>query len=63
VLTAACDAVSFAESLVAPMSLINALLAACARSRGDRVYDTLQRLEHIWSQYEVYASPEQEEGL
>jgi len=63
VLTAACDAVSFVESLVAPMSLINALLAACARSRGDKVYDTLQRLEHIWAQYEVYASPEQEEGL
>jgi len=63
VLAAACDAVSFAESLVAPMSLINALLAACARSRGDKVYDTLQRLEQIWAQYEVYASPEQEEGL
>jgi len=63
VLVAACDAVSFVESLVAPMSLINALLAACARSRGDKVYDTLQRLERIWSQYEVYATHEQEEGL
>jgi len=62
VLVAACDAVSFVESLVAPMSLVNALLAACARSRGDKVYDTLQRLERIWSRYEVYTSPEQEEG-
>jgi len=63
ILVAACDAVSFVDSLVGPLSLINALLAACARSRGDKVYNTLQRLERIWAQYEVYASPEQEEGL
>ena len=62
VLVAACDAVSFVDSLVAPLSLVNALLAACARSRGNRVYDTLQSLERIWTQYEVYATSEQEEG-
>ena len=54
VLLAACDAVSFVDSLVAPLSLINALLAACARSQGDQVYDTLHNLEDIWKQYEVY---------
>jgi len=63
ILVAACDAVSFVDSLVGPLSLINALLAACARSGGDKVYDTLQRLERIWAQYEVYATPEHEEGL
>ena len=63
VLVAACDSVSFVDSLVAPLSLINALLAACARSRGNTVYDTLQNLERIWEQYEVYAVPEQEEGV
>jgi DNA-binding MurR/RpiR family transcriptional regulator len=62
VLIAACDAVSFVDSLVAPLSLINALLAACARSRGDKVYGTLQDLEHIWTQYEVYATPEETGG-
>ncbi|MDR0530792.1 MAG: MurR/RpiR family transcriptional regulator [Oscillospiraceae bacterium] len=55
VLLACCDAVSFVDSLVAPMSLINALLAACARAQGDNVYDTLRDLEGIWTQYEIYA--------
>ena len=59
VLLASCDAVSFLDSLVAPLSLINALLAACARSQGDRVYDTLHSLEDIWAQYEVYAIGEE----
>ena len=54
VLLAACDAVSFLDSLVAPLSLINALLAACARSQGDKVYGTLHSLEDIWAKYEVY---------
>jgi len=58
VLLAACDAVSFLDSLVAPLSLINALLAACARSQGNKVYDTLHSLEDIWAQYEVYATGE-----
>ncbi len=62
VLVAACDAVSFVDSLVAPLSVINALLAACARSRGNKVYETLQNLENIWTQYEVYATPEQDDG-
>ncbi|MDR1927560.1 MAG: MurR/RpiR family transcriptional regulator, partial [Oscillospiraceae bacterium] len=56
VLAARCDAVSFVDSLVAPMSLINALLAACARSQGDHVYETLRSLERVWAQYEIYDS-------
>ena len=65
VLLAACDAVAFVDSLVAPLSLINALLAACARSQGDHVYDTLHSLEEIWTQYEIYDSAElrESEGL
>jgi len=55
VLLARCDAVSFVDSLVAPMSLINALLAACAQSQGDHVYDTLRDLEDVWAKYEIYA--------
>jgi len=62
VLVAACDAVSFVDSLAAPLSLINALLAACARSQGDKVYDTLRHLEDIWDQYEIYASAEGEDS-
>ncbi|MDR2525984.1 MAG: MurR/RpiR family transcriptional regulator [Oscillospiraceae bacterium] len=58
VLTAHCDAVAFVDSLVAPLSLINALLAACARSQGDKVYETLHSLEQVWTQYEIYDSSE-----
>ena len=63
VLLARCDAVSFVDSLVAPLSLINALLAACARSQGDKVYDTLHSLEDIWTQYEIYDSSEPEDAV
>jgi DNA-binding MurR/RpiR family transcriptional regulator len=62
VLIACCDAVSFVDSLVAPLSLINALLAACARRQGDTVYQTLRDLEHIWAQYEVYANADTDES-
>ena len=63
VLLAACDAVSFVDSLVAPLSLINALLAACARNQGDNVYDTLHSLEDIWARYEIYANSDAEDLL
>ncbi|MCL2446166.1 MAG: MurR/RpiR family transcriptional regulator [Oscillospiraceae bacterium] len=56
VLLAACDAASFVDSLVAPLSLINALLAASARSQGDDVVQTLHELEDIWAEYDVYAA-------
>jgi len=55
-LLAACDAASFVDSLVAPLSLINAQLAACARNRGDEMLQTLHELEDIWAKYEVYAA-------
>lgn len=58
VLLAACDAASFVDSLVAPLSLINALLTACARSQGDEVLQTLHELEEIWERYDVYAAQE-----
>ena len=45
---------SFADSLVAPLSVINALIAAIAIRLTDRVSTTLEKLEHIWDEYEVY---------
>ncbi len=48
------DMVSFLDSLVAPMSLINALIVSVGiRCRG-KLSDTFKRLERIWSEYEVY---------
>ena len=48
------DMVSFLDSLVAPMSLINALIVAIGYQRPESLSDTFRRLEGIWSEYEVY---------
>ncbi|MDR1734192.1 MAG: MurR/RpiR family transcriptional regulator [Oscillospiraceae bacterium] len=55
VLLAACDTVSFVDSLVAPLSLLNALLAAVSRAQENAVLHTLSQLEEIWDTYGVYA--------
>ncbi len=62
-LVARSNMVSFVDSLVAPLSLINALIAASARSRKDDVYQNLQTLESIWEEYKVYDNNvEEDEG-
>jgi DNA-binding MurR/RpiR family transcriptional regulator len=52
--------VSFVDSLVAPLSLINALIAACAKEKKDKVYGDLRALEEIWDEYRVYNSTDRE---
>jgi len=47
---------SFVDSLVAPMSVMNALLAAVSIKRKEAVGESLDRLEQLWSEYQVYAS-------
>lgn len=54
VLTAKSDMVSFADSLVAPLSLINAIIAAVGIKRRDTIEATLKRLEEIWDENGVY---------
>ena len=54
ILYAKSDMVSFLYSLVAPMSLINALIVAVGYQRPDNLSDTYHRLEKIWSEYDVY---------
>ena len=50
--------VSFVDSLVAPLSLINALLVAAAgRAKGD-IAKNFEKLEGIWSEYGVYEKNE-----
>lgn len=53
-LVAKSNMVSFVDSLVAPLSLINALIAACARQKSDDVYNHFKALEEIWDEYHVY---------
>ena len=53
-LVAKSNMVSFVDSLVAPLSLINALIAACAGKKSDDVYGYFKALEEIWDEYKVY---------
>ena len=58
VLVAESDMISLVDSLVAPMSLINALLVAIARKRETELEHTFEKLERIWDEYEVYEKVE-----
>lgn len=59
-LLARSDMASFVDSLVAPLSLINALIVAIGMRRKNEVYNTFEKLEKIWDEYQVY---EKEDGL
>lgn len=48
------DMASFADSLVAPMSLINALISAVGMRKQGYVAHNFERLEEIWDKYEVF---------
>lgn len=61
-LTAKSSMVSFVDSLVAPLSLINALIAAAASGRSDQVYSNLKTLEEIWDEYRVYRKNDGEDA-
>ena len=52
------DMASIVDSLVAPLSVINALIVAlCMRKQGE-VAKTLEMLEDIWDEYQVYENDE-----
>ena len=53
-LTAKSDMVSFVDSLVAPLSLVNALIMAVSQKRQKDVANTFKQLETIWEEYDVY---------
>ncbi len=54
VLLAKSDMLSLADSLVAPMSIINALIVALSSRRETELASTLNTLERIWEEYHVY---------
>ncbi len=54
VLIAKSDMVSLVDSLVAPLSLVNALIVAIAAKREKELSQTFANLERIWEEYEVY---------
>lgn len=46
---------SFVDSLVAPMSLINALIIAVSIREKEKVTEVFGRLEDIWGEYHIYS--------
>ena len=54
VLIAKSDMVSLVDSLVAPLSVINALIVAIASKREKEISRTFANLERIWDEYNVY---------
>ena len=54
VLVAKSDMVSLVDSLVAPLSVVNALIVAIASKREKELSHTFNTLERIWEEYHVY---------
>ena len=54
VLLAKSDMLSLVDSLVAPLSIVNALIAAVSARRGEELARRLDMLENIWETYDVY---------
>ena len=54
VLVAKSDMLSLVDSLVAPLSVSNALIVALAAKREEELSHTFEELEHIWEEYHVY---------
>ena len=48
---------SFVDSLVAPLSIINALIVAVGKKNRDTIQETFNELEEIWDEYDVYEAP------
>ena len=57
-LLARSDMVSIVDSLVAPLSVINALVVAMCLKRPEEVKDNLKNLEEAWNNYQVYLNDE-----
>ncbi|GAB6087847.1 MurR/RpiR family transcriptional regulator [Alkaliphilus crotonatoxidans] len=58
-LTAKSNMVSFVDSLVAPLSLINALIIAVGMREKDEIRGFFKKLENIWYKYNVYDNKNQ----
>ena len=57
-LIARSDMASIVDSLVAPLSVINALVVALCLKKQQDVVCTLETLEEIWGEFQIYSSDE-----
>ncbi|MCH5325038.1 MAG: MurR/RpiR family transcriptional regulator [Eubacterium sp.] len=53
-LVARSDMASFADSLVAPLSLLNAMIVALGAKKKDNIEQSFAKLEKLWEEHEVY---------
>lgn len=53
-LIARSDMAGFADSLVAPLSLLNAMIVAVGAKKKDNIENTFAKLEKLWDEHEVY---------
>ncbi|MFL0246635.1 MurR/RpiR family transcriptional regulator [Candidatus Clostridium stratigraminis] len=53
---------SFVDSLVAPLSVINALIIAVGLREKEKISKTFNDLENIWEEYQVYSYVDKEES-
>ena len=49
---------SIVDSLVAPLSVINALIVALCMKKQREVAGTLEELEDLWEEYQVFGNDE-----
>lgn len=54
ILIAKSDMASFVDSLVAPLSIVNAIIVAVSMKKQDDLSVRLHQLEKIWDEYDVY---------
>lgn len=57
-LIARSDMASIVDSLVAPLSVINALVVALSMKKQEEVLHTLETMEELWNEYQVYSNDE-----
>lgn len=62
-LIAKSNMVSFVDSLVAPMSLINCLIVAIGMKEKNEITEYFTRLENIWEEYNIYEGKEKNNDL
>lgn len=55
-----CEALSYVDSLAAPLSFLNALVLAVGRSKRQKVDETFSQLEQVWSKYDIFGKSEDE---
>lgn len=60
VLAAKSNMLSLVDSLVAPLSVVNALIVAIAAKKEQELSQTFQDLERIWEEYHIY---EKQDGI